>query len=237
MAGGADAQAIIYARELAQLQRLRNVYEHLLPEPLNPAAPQPHAPVVREAAALFTDLRGFTGLAERFGDDPRGLLDVINAHLGVVVGAIRRCGGVVEKFIGDGVMATFGARADMLDHAERSLAAAMAVVGANEALNRRHAAAWGFRLEVGVGVAAGKVVVGMVGPPERAELGVLGDPLNVAARLVARAGAGEVLLASSAYRGAAASVRAELVGVSPVRGRVGAVEVHRLDLLRRSTSA
>ena len=227
-----DAQILIYARELARLQRLRRAYEHLLPDVLDPASPTPPPPVVRVAAALFTDMRGFTGIAERFADDPAGLLEVINKHLGAVVQAVTRCGGTVEKFVGDGLLATFGARTYVTDYCERALAAGLAVVGANEALNRRYAATWGFRVEVSVGVAAGKVVVGVVGPRERAELGVLGDPLNVAARLVARAGAGEVLLAASAFEGAAHAVRAELLGTSAVRGRVGEIGLYRIPVVR-----
>src|SRR6185369_14354933 len=112
------------------------------------------------ASVLFTDLRGFTGLSEHFADDPTQLLDLVNEHLGVVVQEIERYGGVVEKFVGDGVLATFGARDDVPTHRDQALAAAIAVVGANEALNRQRAAAWGFRLEVGVGLAAGTVVLG-----------------------------------------------------------------------------
>lgn len=227
-----DSQVLIYARELAQLQRLRRAYEHLLPQGLDLAAPVPPAPVERTATALFTDVRGFTGLAERFADNPAGLLEIINAHLTAVVGALTRCGAVVEKFVGDGVLATFGARNDLPDHCDRALAAALAVVGANEKLNRQRASEWGFRLEVGVGAAAGKMIVGMMGPPRRAELGVLGDPINVAARLVAQAKPGEVLLAASVYRGAAANVRADLFSpAAAVRGRTGPVEVYRINLL------
>ncbi|MBI3970893.1 MAG: adenylate/guanylate cyclase domain-containing protein [Chloroflexi bacterium] len=229
-----DTQLLLYARDLARLQRLRRAYERFLPASLDPVAPRPEPPAVRTASALFTDMRGFTGLAERFADDPAGLLNVVNAHLAAVVGAIRRCGGVIEKFVGDGVLATFGARNELQDHCERALAASFAVVGANESLNRRRAKEWGFRVEVGVGAAAGKVVVGTVGTPERAELGVLGDPLNIAARLVARAKAGEVLLAASVYRGAARHVRADLFGDSAVRGRAGQVEIYRIALLRHT---
>lgn len=228
-----DPQLLIYARELARLQRLRRAYEHLIPDTLDPAAPTPPPPVVRTATALFTDVRGFTGIAERFADDPAGLLEVINAHFTAVVGVISRCGGVVEKYVGDGLLATFGARGELPDHCARALAAALAVVGANEALNRRRASAWGFRLDVGVGAAAGKVVVGAIGPPSRLELGVLGDPINVASRLVARAGPGEVLLETSVYSGAATHVRADLVDrAALVRGRAGAVDIYRINPLQ-----
>src|SRR5207249_3960270 len=137
---------------------LRRAYERLLPTALDPLSTQEITPEVRQATVLFTDIRGFTGLSERLADDPFGLLDIINAHLTAVVGAVHRSGGVVEKFVGDGALVTFGARADQPDSALRATAAAMGVVGANEALNRRRSQEWGLRLDVGVGVAAGKVI-------------------------------------------------------------------------------
>src|SRR5260370_42238772 len=115
-------------------------------------------PAVCTASILFTDIRGFSRLTERFAHDPAGLLEVLNAHLKVVLRSISICGGVVEKFVGDGVMATFGASGDSglsSDHVDRSMAAAIGLIGANEALNRRCADGWGFRLEVGGGGAAG----------------------------------------------------------------------------------
>jgi adenylate cyclase len=227
-----DAQTMIYAKELARLQTLRRTYERLLPTRLDPAARELPAPEVRVATVLFTDIRGFSALAERFADDPAGLLAVVNEHLVVAVRAITRCGGVVEKFVGDGVMATFGARGEIGNHRKFALAAGLAVVGANEALNHRRAAAWGFRLEVGVGAAAGKLVVGGIGSPERSELGVLGDPVNVASRLVTDARPGEILLADSVYHELAESVRADLLSRAPVRGRDGDVEIYRISLLR-----
>jgi adenylate cyclase len=225
---GDDTQALLFARDLAKLNALRRAYERLVPAPVDA---QESAVTVREATALFTDLRHFTHLAELFANDPAALLDVVNEHLTVVVRAVTKCAGVIEKFVGDGLLATFGARADQADHRERALAAALGTVGANEALNRRRSRDWGFRLDVGVGAAAGRIVVGRIGSTERSELGVLGDPINVAARLVARAGAGEVLLAESVYAGLAGTVRADMLGRSAVRGREGELEIYRVAVL------
>jgi adenylate cyclase len=223
-----DPQALLYARDLAKLNALRRAYERLVPAPVD--AEQAGA-TVREATALFTDLRHFTHLAELFANEPAALLSVVNEHLTVAVRAVARCSGVVEKFVGDGLLATFGARAQQADHRERAVAAALGVVGANEALNRRRSQEWGFRLDVGVGAAAGPIVVGRVGSRERAELGVLGDPINIAARLVARAAPGEVLLAETVYSGLAGAVRADVLGRSAVRGRDGELNVYRVAVL------
>jgi adenylate cyclase len=128
-------------------------------------------------------------------------------------------------------MATFGASDFQPDHVERAMAAAIGLIGANEALNRRYAADWGFRLEVGVGIASGSVVVGAVGSSDRSELGVLGDAVNVAARLVVNAGPGEVLMTGTVYRAVAAMLQSELTNQSAVRGRSGSLEIYRMALI------
>ena len=218
-----------YADDLARLLELRQTYEVRGPTLL--AWPDVPMPVLCTASILFTDLRGFTRLTERYAHDPAGLLDVLNAHLKKVLRSIAICGGVVEKFVGDGVMATFGASGQQVDHVNRAMAAAIGLIGANEALNRRSAADWGFRLEVGVGLASGPVVVGAVGSPDRSELGILGDVVNVAARLVTQAGPGEVLMTGAVYREVAAMLQSELTTQSAVRGRSGRLEIYRMALL------
>jgi adenylate cyclase len=217
------------ADDLGRLKSLRQLYEAR--DPGVPAWPTVPMPVLWNASILFTDIRGFTRLTERFAHDPAGLLEVLNAHLKRVLRSIAICGGVVEKFVGDGVMATFGASSRQTDHVDRAMAAAIGLIGANEALNRRSAADWGFRLEVGVGIATGPVVIGAVGSAGRSELGVLGDAVNVAARLVTHAGPGEVLMTGAVYHAMADMVQSELTTQSAVRGRSGRLEIYRMALL------
>jgi adenylate cyclase len=212
-----------------RLQRLRELFA--IHGPDLSAWPQVPMPVLCTVSILFTDLRGFTRLTERFAHDPAGLMEVLNAHLKKVLRSISICGGVVEKFVGDGVMATFGASGDQDDHVGRAMAAAIGLIGANEALNRRSAADWGFRLDVGVGIASGPVVVGAVGSADRSELGVLGDAVNVAARLVTQAGPGEVLMTGTVYRAMERMLQSELTSQSAVRGRSGRLEIYRMSLL------
>jgi adenylate cyclase len=212
-----------------RLQRLRELFA--IHGPDLRAWPQVPMPVLCTVSILFTDLRGFTRLTERFAHDPAGLMEVLNAHLKKVLRSISICGGVVEKFVGDGVMATFGASGDQDDHVGRAMAAAIGLIGANEALNRRSAADWGFRLDVGVGIASGPVVVGAVGSADRSELGVLGDAVNVAARLVTQAGPGEVLMTGTVYRAMESMLQSELTSQSAVRGRSGRLEIYRMSLL------
>jgi adenylate cyclase len=217
------------ADDLERLHHLRQMYD--ASGPGLDAWPGVPLPVHCTASIVFTDLRGFTRLTERFDHDPAGLLEVLNAHLKKVLRSIAICGGVVEKFVGDGVMATFGAAGHQPDHVDRAMAGAIGLIGANEALNRRSAADWGFRLEVGVGIASGPVVVGVVGAADRSELGVLGDAVNIAARLVTHAGPGEVLMTGTVYRAVENMLQSELTNQSAVRGRSGRLEIYRMALL------
>jgi len=228
-----NPQTVRYAEDFANLQKLRRIYEHLLPDTLDPNLPELPPPVVREATILFSDIRGFTALSERLADDPVRLLAVLNEHLTGAVNAVTRCGGVIEKFVGDGLMASFGARREQPDQAERAVAAGLALIGANERLNRRKAPG-DFRLDVGVGISFGKLVVGVIGPPHRAEFGILGDPVNVAARLVASAGPAEMLLGEHVYKAAQNNINPETVGRTSIRGRSGEITVYRINLGRRS---
>jgi class 3 adenylate cyclase len=137
----------------------------------------------REVSILFQDIRGFTGLSERM--DPAALLRLLNQFFTEVVAAVEAEGGVVKQFLGDGVMALFGAPQTYADHAERAVRAALGIVrrlGAlNEILQRQGAAP----LEIGVGVHSGAVVAGLIGPDNRMEYGVVGDAVNVASRIEA----------------------------------------------------
>lgn len=226
VAGRAPAEA---QDDIARLVLLRQAYADSRPSML--AEADVPTPVLCPASVLFTDIRGFTRLTERLAENPAGLLDVLNLHLKKVVRSILICGGVVEKFTGDGVMATFGASGHQPDHVARAMAAAIGLIGANESLNRRFAAEWGFRLDVGVGIATGPVVVGAVGSSERSELGVIGDAVNIASRLVTHAGPGEVLMTGAVYNAVAGLLQSELTKQSAVRGRSGPLEIYQMSLL------
>jgi adenylate cyclase len=137
----------------------------------------------RDVSILFQDIRGFTSLSERL--DPAVLLRLLNQFFTEVVAAVEAEGGVVKQFLGDGVMALFGAPQPHPDHAERAVRAALGIVtrlkGLNEILTQQGIGP----LEIGVGIHSGAVVAGLIGPDNRIEYGVVGDPVNLAARVEA----------------------------------------------------
>ena len=102
-----------------------------------------------------------------------------------MVAAVEAEGGVVKQFIGDGVMALFGAPQACTDHAERAVRAALGIVHRLAALNARLREQDLAPIEIGVGIDTGEVVAGLIGPDNRVEYGVVGDPVNLANRVEA----------------------------------------------------
>ena len=123
---------------------------------------------------LFVDIRDFTPFADRV--TAREAVALLNEFFGVVVPVLEDHGGRVQQFLGDGMLGVFGAPEPLPDHADRGVAAARAIVAEVEA----H---FGERCQVSVGVNSGLVIVGTIGGGSRFDLGIIGDPVNVAARV------------------------------------------------------
>ncbi|MFQ5785003.1 MAG: adenylate/guanylate cyclase domain-containing protein [Alphaproteobacteria bacterium] len=136
---------------------------------------------LREAAILYLDIRGFTGLARSLpADDVMALLAEYQARM---VPVIQSHGGSIDKFLGDGVMATFGAALESERYAADALRAAEALLATADDWNRERAAQGRPALRFGVGVAVGPVVFGAVGDATRLEFTVIGNAVNLAAKL------------------------------------------------------
>ncbi|HEY4212391.1 MAG TPA: adenylate/guanylate cyclase domain-containing protein [Steroidobacteraceae bacterium] len=136
-----------------------------------------------EVSILFQDIRGFSALAEKL--DPAALLQVLNRFFTEVVTAVELEGGVVKQFTGDGVMALFGAPQASVDHVERAARAGIGMVERVARLNVLLQSDGIPALQIGVGIHAGEVVAGLIGPDARVEYGVVGEPVNLASRIEA----------------------------------------------------
>jgi adenylate cyclase len=145
-----------------------------------------------DVTVLFLDIRGFTAFAERAG--AAEAVARLNAFYEIVVPIIVAHGGHANKFVGDGLLAVFGAPDTMDDHADRCVAAALAIAKAVEATQ-------GGRVSIGIGVNSGDVVAGTVGGGGRVEFTVIGDVVNTAARVEeATRLTGDVILVTAATR-------------------------------------
>jgi adenylate cyclase len=127
-----------------------------------------------EVTVLFLDIRDFTALAER--TSARELVDRLNAFYSLVVPLLVRHGGHANKFIGDGLLAVFGAPQPQPDHADRAVAAALEIA---DAVRDRY----GDELRIGIGINSGPVIAGTVGGGGRVDFTVIGDAVNTAARV------------------------------------------------------
>jgi adenylate cyclase len=179
---------------------------------------------------LFCDLRGFTTLAERLGAE--GVIRVLDRYLTEMSDAILDHGGTVVSYMGDGIMAVFGAPVPAEDHAALALAAAREMAGPR--LERFNAWLRGEGLDdglrMGIGVASGPVMSGSVGSDRRLEYAAVGDTTNLAARLEAltKQADPDVLVAGST-RERASGDGLVAAGTFPVRGRTEPVECWTLS--------
>jgi adenylate cyclase len=149
---------------------------------LRPAQPHPgDFGVERDLAILFIDLRRWTGLAE--GQLPHDLVYVQEPIFEAVGEAVREAGGVANQFIGDSVMAIFGAESESSQAAREALAAARGIGERMRALNERLSAEFGQRLGFGIGIHAGPAALGEVGYRDTRTLSAVGDTVNTASRL------------------------------------------------------
>jgi adenylate cyclase len=180
-----------------------------------------------EATVLFADLVGFTAFAE--DSTPEQAAELLNGFLNLSVEAIFDAGGTLDKFIGDCVMAFFGAPMPQPDHAERAVRAAVEIQRSLQAWNADRAAQGlpGFAARVALN--SGPVVVGDIGSARRVDYTVLGNTVNVAARLEALvARPGEVVLGPETYRLLAGVIPTEVLGEFQLKGLQQKIIAHRV---------
>ncbi|MFL6291660.1 MAG: adenylate/guanylate cyclase domain-containing protein [Thermoanaerobaculia bacterium] len=180
-----------------------------------------------EATVLFADLVGFTPFAE--SSTPEEVAESLDAFLNLAVEAIFRAGGTLDKFIGDCVMAFFGAPVAQEDHAERATRAAVEIQRDLAAWNRERAAQGlpGFNARVALN--SGQVVVGDIGSARRVDYTVLGNTVNVAARLESGAARpGDVVLGPETHRLLNGAIPTEPLGELQLKGLQQKIQAYRV---------
>ena len=187
----------------------------------------------RRVTVLFTDIRGFTTLSERLSAAEVAAL--LNEHFALIDRVVDAEDGIVDKYIGDSVMAFWGAPAIEPDHAARAIRASRAIAEAVASDNRRRVADGLPAIRVAVGLHTGPAVVGNVGPAGRVNYTIVGDTVNSATRILNEAklvedAADVVVLASGETIRAAGKEARECasLGTHQLRGRMEAVELFRV---------
>ena len=180
----------------------------------------------REATVLFCDIRGFTPLSERMS--PEDVVLLLNEFYTLMIETVFKHDGTLDKFLGDAVMAVFGAPIAHPDHAVRAVRTAIAMQEGISVLNAARAKQGKERIQVGIGVSVGEVVAGTVGSGERMEYTVIGDSVNLASRLESNAKPGRILISGRTYDKVRDLVEVVPLGPIKVKGKEEQVEVFEL---------
>lgn len=190
--------------------------------------------VWQEVTIMFSDIRGFTSYSE--GRPPEEVVQRLNEYMTEMTAIIFRHGGMLDKYLGDGLMAVFGAPIPYPDHARRALAASLEMQSRLEELNEIWLARGESTFKSGVGLNSGSVIVGNIGSPERMDYTVIGEDVNLASRLEGmnkEYGTGIILsgrtLTSLETNGAAADFHIRSLGAVPVRGFEEPVPIYTVD--------
>ena len=184
--------------EFRQKQQIKKQFEHYL-DPRQVKALQKNPELLKlggerkDMSYLFMDIIGFTPISEYYknNDDPEGLVVLVNEFLDDMTNIILANGGMVDKFMGDCIMAVFGAPLDMPNHAEMAVKSAIEIEAKTLELKQRYKDRGLPDINVGTGVNTGPAIIGNMGSSTRFDFSVIGDAVNLAARLEATAGRGD----------------------------------------------
>ena len=232
------------------VRRLRSLYEAIVNreeqgETLSRLLPGGVAEMLREqgcnpgetvqmvVSVLMSDIRGYSTIAEQA--DPSALARQLNVHRGEMNKAIVSAGGTVMQFVGDAVMAVFGAPVPMEDHAGKAVDAAVAMHARQTKVNDRWRDEGLPFFDLGIGITTGPVAAALLGSDEHLEYTVVGDTVNLAQRLQQWAGPGQVVLSEATFRSLSDPPEAEELPPALVKGRGTPVSAWRIGPYRDET--
>ena len=188
----------------------------------------------RKVTMLMADLRGFTSLSERL--DPREVVALLNRYLSSMVAIIKKYGGTIEQYIGDGVFVLFGAPMWKEDDAQRAVACAVEMQLAMAPINEDNVREGLPEIEMGIGLHTGQVVAGNIGAPERMQYGVIGSHVNLTQRIQACTSGGQILISETTRREVGGILRLGRqleVNVKGVEQTIALSEVHGIGGLHK----
>jgi adenylate cyclase len=183
--------------------------------------------VRREITVLFLDIRGFTSIAEL--KSPEEVVGILNSLFKIVNKVIFDHGGTLDKYIGDAVMAVFNAPLDIANHEEQAVQVAVEIQRRIAEHGKEYAKEYGADIGVGIGINSGEAVVGNIGTEERADYTAIGDVVNIAARLEAKAEKGEILIGKSTKEKLSTLSGVALKGSVNLDGKKELVEVYGIE--------
>lgn len=237
-AGAAVDNAMAHEK-IAQQSLQRSALERFLsPEVVEMVVANPDirlGGVNQEVTVMFADIRGFTTMSETM--EPGRVVEILNEYFTRVTDVIFDNGGTLDKYIGDAVMAVFGAPISKGNDAAAAVNSAMQIQRLLIELNRDAAAREWPELRVGIGINTGNAIAGNIGSPRRLDYTVVGDAVNTAQRLMSNAAGGQILISESTAKKLGKSgktIDLERLPELKVKGRSEAVPVFRVNWVEQS---
>jgi adenylate cyclase len=186
---------------------------------------------------LFADMRGFTSLSEKLAPD--ALVRLLNEYLAVMTEVIFRQRGTIDKFQGDAILAFWGAPAPDAAHARHAVRAALEMQDALEHLHARSSDETLRALKMGIGINTGEVFVGLIGSARRVNYTVIGDAVNLAARIQdqTKEFGVPILMSETTFQNLGDEFDAEFVGTRTVKGKTVPVNLYHVRGIKTQTSA
>jgi class 3 adenylate cyclase len=181
---------------------------------------------IRDVSVLFCDIRGFTPLTENM--KPSQVIDMLNEHMSSLTKVVYDDQGVVDKFVGDLIMALFGAPKSYGNDTLHAVHCALKMLETRNALNQVSK----YKIEVGIGIASGQVIAGRMGASDRNNYTVLGERVNLASRLCSNAGRGEIIIDEETHNRIKDLAITESVSKLKLKGYAEPVEAFKVIGLR-----
>lgn len=172
----------------------------------------------RKVTILFADIHGFTPLSEKL--PPEEVVELLNESLTVIAAAIFKYKGTLDKFIGDCVMAVFGAPLAQKNQELMAIKSALEMKKEIIEVSNKWSAKLGIKVEIGIGINTGEAVIGNIGSAERMDYTAIGDEVNLAQRLQSLTTAGQIMVSESTFRAVAESVSGTIQPPVQVKGKV-----------------
>jgi len=177
---------------------------------------------------FFSDIRGFTPMSEKMGPDE--IVTLLTEYFTEMVEIIFENDGTLDKFIGDAIMAIWGAPVPHEDDADRAMRAAVEMQRVLGELNKKWKEQGRQKVQIGVGINFGEVFAGNIGSDRRLEYTVIGDAVNTASRLCSKAGPGEIIISEPFYKRLKSPPPVEALEPLQLKGKAQAVPVYRVKL-------
>jgi class 3 adenylate cyclase len=229
-AGAAIDNAVAHEK-IAQQSLQRSALERFLaPEVVEMVVANPDirlGGVNQEVTVMFADIRDFTAMSEEM--EPARVVEVLNEYFTRVTDVIFDNGGTLDKYMGDAVMAVFGAPISKGNDAANAVNSAIQIQRLLIELNRDATARKWPELRVGIGINTGSAIAGNIGSPRRLDYTVVGDAVNTAQRLMTNAAGGQILIAESTAKKLGKSFALEQLPELKVKGRSEAVAIFSVD--------